>query len=434
MKTCKLCKKEKLASLTFCDSLCKEVYQWVEAKRPREEEIQTKRIDFTKLVNDDVNLEILYRIPLNRLSSRCVVNKYLKSICEEKVFRRLYVRRNKDKIWDMLESTLDEAKYKTFFSWAAITITIIGKTDRFLVRLNTMFNNWVVFDPPNINNFIEYVPKALKLELWKNSVPEQPSVLKSVVLNLWPEGIRLLLTSSKDRPSTFDIDYGFSIIVGYIEESRNNVDFKIYKERGTMSLLAFLETKQVTFSFSGIEVLAALALLGMSNILSLSLDTAKDISVQVALRDVIQRRKLLKNAIDSGDEWTFIELLNRKDYNFLIPLTRSLIAASIKPNFFIAMQQMVRDVPQIVDLQNNAVRYIDNCIYYDNPGMGIYFLKLKTFPSLSNDDRLYLKNDIIKKRKELLDMNLYEARGPVYEKKIAKANVYKMLLEKINDQ
>ena len=441
MSACKLCQKEKIVSLTFCSSLCKEVYQWIEGKtkkRLREEDeeefpeegVNDEELNDIDKLSEEMGLELFYSFSLDTLASISVTNKGFNGYYKQEWFQQLYIKNNYARMDNMLFELLNVENAKAFFTWYKAfevfenkladphaDLMEVANRHRFQAALSKLFSDWINnHDPPKYEAFEFWVPKAINFGLWTARGESGNDVLQAVVAGIWADGLKILLSpdSIKKRasPTSDRLDFQFISLVAALDGNKGNEGYPDYKYRMDKVLDVMLESKIITLSIGGILTLGRLAGLGYSDILRRALEHATDISVIVDLGDEDNRVHIIEQAIKSRDEWTFIELINRLDWDFIHSVTSDMVTDCIRFNFFTAIKQLVQEIPDVVNLEINGEPYVTTAIRKSRPQIALYFLKLPNFPELDEYNAEFFSDEVANMLRRVGQHNTFADSGP----------------------
>jgi hypothetical protein len=456
MSACKLCQKEKIVSLTFCSSLCKEVYQWIEGKtkkRLREEDeeefpeegVNDEELNDLDIFSEEMGLKLFYSFPLDTLANMSVTNKGFNEYYKQEWFQELYIKNNYAKMDNMLLELLNVENTKAFFTWykafevfenkladPRADLIEVANRHRFQAALSKLFSDWINnHDPPKYEAFEFWVPKAINLGLWTASGANGNDVLEAVVAGIWAGGLKILLSPDNIRkrvsPTSDRLDFQFISLVAALDRNKGNEGYPEYKDRVDKVLDVMLESKLITLSIGGILTLGRLAGLGYSYLLHRALEHATDISVITDLGDEDNRVHIIEQAIKSRDEWTFIELINRLDWDFIHSVTSDMVTDCIRFNFPTAIKQLVQEIHDVVNLEINGEPYVTTAIRTGRPQIALYFLTLENFPELNKYNAQSFSDQVYKMIRYLSQPNQYEDRGQAYEdKQKLKADYWKL--------
>lgn len=418
MSTCLLCQGEKLPTLTFCDSICKDVYAWIEkgTKREREEE---EGVNFTAVLPPELSYHILYQVPLLRLHKMSTVNFALRSVYNDMAFRKLYVQYNASRFEDMLEVVWADDRMRIFFQWAGAAYQTGMVIKRFADRLDTLFFNYIEVMPQHPRLFEEFVPLALSYEMWSNQV-NNGRLLEAIQFNLYVQGAGIVLGYFQHYPGDYlpsaeIAEENFRSITEKMFNRRRNPAFAPFMNDASLILDMLLETGRVTFTQFGLEILNELILLEFANVLDKALYHAKAPDVVEALGSRVERKKMLLNAAKSRNEKSVMVLLRRRDWDFLDCVEWDVVSQLINKGYKIALKEAFEEAPpERVAFEENAELYLQLALDADHPDIALYYLlNQPNFPTLDGLTRKGMLDQIEEKIRQLTTYNTMAPSSPM---------------------
>lgn len=436
---CLLCRKEKLASVNFCGTLCKDIYQLIQGKRTRaendEEEEEEKRIDFTKVLPTEMLEELFYQIRLIDIESMCSVTDAVFDICNNARFQRKYIQRNTYRLEPMLRELI-EAGDDSFFGWANIAINMgLFPRTYFAQALQVALTGFVIIQPFMHNAFKTFVPKAIRLGMWNNNVAPEGHLLGIVCAQLWVDGVEVLLGVNLNYPvgflpSDIRLERLFEDTIDHMLGADYEVD---YDERSHLKgidiLNMLLNTGRITLDRDdALTIIQKIIRLGSKyrSVLGNTLDHATSVRARELLGDVNVRLFLLTKAINSREDWIVLEFLKQPD--FLNSVDTLIFNLCLLHNVHLSVKYILNHASDLIDMESNWKMYFDRGLKYDNPKVLLQLLRYEKFPKKIDEKT---KQEWIHILNNNIRVNPFESKGPAAVKREEKIRLYQNILNEI---